>query len=110
MLRALSPGAACAAVLAVLLAAPAAHADPESDYLARLSQDGFNVTPSNRSTLLAAGNTICADLRAGTSRADEIKKTFQTWGPTAEVPKITAPQAAQVVEAAQLGLCPDTIG
>ena len=107
MLRVVFGGAVIAAVLAVL-AAPGAHADPESDYLLWLSDNGFNVS-ANRDILVDAGNRICADLRAGTNNVDEGKEIFRDYGPSAATPKITAPQVALLVEGAQLSLCPDTI-
>ena len=108
MLRVLSGGAVIAAVLAATLTPPGAHADPESDYLLWLSNNGFNVS-ANRDILVDAGNRICADLRAGTNNVDEGKKIFRDYGPSAATPKITAPQVALLVEGAQLSLCPDTI-
>lgn len=90
---------------AAIAAAPSAHADPQQDYLDMLrSTYGFNVTDSNRHTLLAAGNAICGDLRAGTSPETEIRAIFRS------VPNATEKQAGNLVSAAQFKLCPDTIG
>ncbi len=107
MLRVVSGGAVIAAVLAAL-AAPGAHADPESDYLLWLSNNGFNVS-ANHDILVDAGNRICADLRAGTNNVDEGKMIFRNYGPSAATPKITAPQVLLLVAGAQMKLCPDTI-
>jgi hypothetical protein len=86
-----------------VLAAPA-QATPEDDYLGILaSTPGFTVNPFTGPLLLGAGNTICADLRAGMSPADSAAKMMA-------YPGATNAATVVMVSAARQTLCPDVKG
>lgn len=93
---------AAIAVSAIATAAPAA-ADPEGDYLGILSNTPtFTVNGFTGPLLIAAGNSYCSDLRAGTP-LDAVQ------GKAMMYPGATNYGAKAMVAAAQQALCPDTL-
>lgn len=61
------------AVAAALAAAPAASADPESDFLATLTQGGFSwPDDATAQSLVDLGYGVCSDFDSGANAADLI--------------------------------------
>ncbi|MEB4208760.1 DUF732 domain-containing protein [Mycobacterium sp. 94-17] len=94
---------AAAAVLAALVAAPAAHADADGDFLAAMHEYGINFKGGDDASL-KLGRAVCKDLRDGASSAAESAAVFRI------LPDTTEKQSGNIVSAAQIHLCPDTIG
>ena len=87
-----------AALVTSVLVAPAAHADPQQDYLNELAQPGAPYHPP--SWLLHIANIVCTDLRHGMTLDDVTTRDFVN----------TRPQAPVIIAAAQHHICPDTLG
>lgn len=76
----------------------------QAKYLCWLQTYSFNVTPDTQQSLLVAGDTLCQGLRKGGTPEQGIAVLFRT------VPDISQQQAGNLITAAQMGLCPDTLG
>lgn len=87
-----------AALVASVVVAPSAHADPQQDYLNELAQPGTPYHPP--SWLLHIANIVCTDLRHGMTPDDVAISDFVN----------TRPQAPVIIAAAQRYICPDTLG
>jgi hypothetical protein len=93
--------AAVALVAAALASAPAAVADPASDFLNELSTNGVSLPGKTPSQTVAAGYEACSALRSGTSILDEMSAVEQKYGIS---------QGTLFVSAATTNLCPDFAG
>jgi Protein of unknown function (DUF732) len=85
-----------------------ADADPGNDFLAALDKYGIDLTalmgqPISPPDAIELGQDICGDLHKGTPAASETNAIYRM------MPKITDKQAGNLVSAAQLTLCPDTL-
>jgi hypothetical protein len=87
-----------AALVTSVLVAPAAHADPQQDYLHELAQAGASYHPP--SWLLHLAEIVCIDLRHGMTPDDVATRDFVH----------TRPQAPVIIAAAQHHICPETLG
>lgn len=88
---------ATVALTASAVVAPAAHADPQQDFLDELAQN--NASYNTPSRALKAADAICIDLRHGMTPDDVANKDFV----------YTRPQAPVIIAAAQHHICPDTL-
>ena len=89
------------AMVVVLPATPTAHADPNSDYIATISEHGVLII-NNRDVVggVALGQSVCRHIRDGSSPMAErgiLKRNGSGFD-----------QAVWIVRAAQTNLCPDT--
>lgn len=85
----------------IVFAAPA-HADDQS-YLDMLKHNGFALTNEATPGMLSVGHAICKDLEAGVSVDVEIASLERA------APDKLSNRVGQVVKAAQLNLCKDTL-
>lgn len=91
-----------AAAVAVLVFAPLAHADPDSDYLGVLGNSpGYIGGPLNNAIYVNQGHRACDLLHGGASHDDAA-------GQLVTPPYISPYMARTIVDAAQATLCPDT--
>ncbi len=86
---------------AALLCAPAAVADPASDFLGELSTNGVSLPGKTPSQTVAAGYEACSALTSGTSVLDEMSAVESKYG---------FGQGALFVSAATTNLCPNFAG
>ena len=98
----LLPSAIVAALTAATLFCPAAHADPEGDYLDILGNTpGVIGGPINNAIYTAAGHRACDILHNGGTSEDAVTQLT--------VPLYVQPWLARsMVGAAQTAMCPDT--
>lgn len=84
-----------------LTSAPLAHADPASEFLAQLSEHGFDTETSGTDTqiLLANGETVCSFVHYG--RTPEQARRYLSY----QYPDNTPEQLVAFVDAAQATLC-----
>jgi hypothetical protein len=85
-----------------------AHADPGSDFLAKLSWYGIDVSalmghPISRDATIELGQDICTELHHGNTEAGVSSQLYR------EMPRITDKQSVNLVSAAQFAICPDTM-
>jgi len=90
-----------------VLQPPRAGADPDNDFLSQLNWYGIDLSdlmgaPSPRRKPSSSG-LICDDLRHGTQPKAEMNVFYRA------MPKITDKQADNLMSAAQLTICPDTL-
>lgn len=78
--------------------------NPQVKYLCWLQTYGFNVTDESRPSLVVAGTTLCQGLHNGGSADEGVAVLYRS------IPDITEKQPGNLIAAAQLGLCPDTLG
>ena len=94
------------ALAAALLAMPAAHADPNDDFIATIGQHGVLII-NNRDVVeaIVLGQQVCQHIRNGSSPMAErgiLKRNGSSLNGT------SVDQAVWIVRAAQTDLCPDT--
>lgn len=93
---------AVAAILAAFLVTePTADADPGSDFLAVMNQEGINLgdTPADVSLALATAETVCLLLHYGHTTEDARRAVG------IQQPTLSAQQIASFVDAAQVHMC-----
>ncbi len=91
----------------VALAAPAGadnFSPAEQAYLDKLKEYGFTVTPEDAAIAVKLGHDTCTGLQNGASPADAADNLSRA------APWFTEQLSANLVAAAQLKLCPDTLG
>lgn len=76
----------------------------QAKYLCWLQTYSIHVTPETEQALLTAGDTLCQGLRKGGTPEQGTAVLYRT------VPNISQQQAGNLITAAQMGLCPDTLG
>ncbi len=89
------------------LAAPAgadSFSPAEQAYLDKLKEYGFTVTPEDAAIAVKLGHDTCTGLDNGASPADAADALWSA------APWFTEEQSANLVTAAQINLCPDTLG
>jgi hypothetical protein len=96
-----SLGALAPVVAALLLGAPAAHADSSDDYIATIAQHGVLII-NNRDVVegIGLGQSVCRHIREGSTPMAERGKLRRNGS--------SYDQAVWIVRAAQIELCPDT--
>ena len=98
-----------AALACITVAASAtAQADPGDDFLRYLNMYGIDLSAMMGHTIspqdaIELGQDICGDLHKGASPTAEANGLYRT------LPRITDKQSGNLVSAAQLTLCPDTM-
>lgn len=91
----------------VALAAPAGadnFSPAEQAYLDKLKEYGFTVAPDDAAIAVKLGHDTCTGLQNGASPADAADNLSRA------APWFTEQLSANLVAAAQLTLCPDTLG
>jgi hypothetical protein len=91
-----------------VLQPPRAGADPDNDFLSQLNSYGIDLSDLMGRTItpqkaIELGHLICDDLRHGTQPEAEMNVFYRA------MPKITDKQADNLMSAAQLTICPDTL-
>jgi Protein of unknown function (DUF732) len=91
-----------------VLQPPRAGADPDNDFLSQLNWYGIDLSDLMGRTItpqkaIEFGHLICDDLRHGTQPKAEMNVFYRA------MPKITDKQADNLMSAAQLTICPDTL-
>lgn len=98
----------CLAILtsaSLSVAAPVAHADNSSEFLALIARDGMDVGPTKADVLLALADAenVCFLFKYGYS-TDDARRATSYSRPTA-----TPEQVANFVEAARAKICPQAL-